>query len=136
MLSMKCKYALKALIRLGKEKEKGYLRTEDIALEENILKKFLEQILLELKHNHYVGSKQGSKGGYYLRKEPKEINLADIHRLFDGAIALLPCAAVHYYEPCDDCEDEETCILRGEFVKIKDQTRAPSTIWAAKPTIR
>jgi len=120
---MKCKYALKALIRLGKDYDQGCLQTAEIARSENIPKKFLEQILLDLKHGHMVGSKQGSKGGYYLLKEPVKINVADVYRLFDGAIALLPCVAVQYYEKCDDCADEETCTLRGEFHKIKERTR-------------
>ena len=50
MMSKKCKYALKALVRLGGEFGGGHLLTDDIARAENIPKKFLEQILLDLKH--------------------------------------------------------------------------------------
>jgi Rrf2 family protein len=103
MMSKKCKYALKALIRLGKEYGGGNLLTDDIAISEHIPKKFLEQILLDLKHAGYVRSKQGSKGGYRLVQEPSQITLAEIHRLFDGAIALVPCVSQKLYEACDDC---------------------------------
>ncbi|MFA6262008.1 MAG: Rrf2 family transcriptional regulator [Bacteroidia bacterium] len=120
---MKCKYAIKALVRLGMHFEKGNLFTADIATAENIPKKFLEQILLELKHAGFVGSKSGYGGGYYLKKQPKDINVADIYRLFDGMIALVPCAAVQYYEKCEDCTTEATCVIRREFIKIKEQTR-------------
>ncbi len=123
MMSMKCKYAIKALIRLGKNYEQGYLLIKDIAEVENIPKKFLEQILLTLKRAGYVGSRQGNKGGYYLATHPKQINVADIYRLFDGAIALIPCAAVQYYEKCDDCVNEVHCAIRREFMKIREQTR-------------
>jgi Rrf2 family protein len=123
MMSKKCKYAIKALIRLAQNFEKDYLLTADIAKQANIPKKFLEQILLELKHAGYVGSKQGFGGGYYLKVHPKKITVADIYRLFDGAIALVPCVAVKYYERCDDCKDEKVCSLRVEFLKIKDKTR-------------
>lgn len=123
MMSKKCKYALKALIRLGKNYNKGTLFTADIAAKENIPKKFLEQILLELKHAGFVGSKQGASGGYFLKKKPREINVADVYRLFDGAIALLPCVAVKYYEKCDDCQSEKACELRREFLKIKERAR-------------
>jgi Rrf2 family protein len=102
-MSKKCKYALKALIRLGKEYGGGNLLTDDIAISEHIPKKFLEQILLDLKHAGYVRSKQGSKGGYRLVQEPSQITLAEIHRLFDGAIALVPCVSQKFYEACDDC---------------------------------
>lgn len=123
MMSKKCKYAIKALIRLGQNYKKGNLFTSDIAKSENIPKKFLELILLELKRAGYVGSQIGYGGGYYLKKSPKDITVADIYRLFDGAIALVPCVAVKYYEKCDDCFDEKTCVVKREFMKIKEQTR-------------
>lgn len=123
MMSKKCKYAIKALIQLGKHYNEGYLFTADIAKAENLPKKFLEQILLELKHAGYVNSKQGFGGGYYLKMHPKEVTVADIYRLFDGAIALVPCVAVQYYEKCEDCKDEKTCTLKREFSKIKEQAR-------------
>ena len=120
---MKCKYALKALIKLGKNYKKGYLHTADIATSANIPKKFLEQILLDLKHAKIVNSKQGSKGGYYLLKEPKDVSVADIYRIFDGAISLLPCVSLNFYEKCDDCLDEKLCTLKNEFIKIREGAR-------------
>ncbi len=123
MMSMKCKYALKALIKLAANHKKEYLNTAEIATSENIPKKFLEQILLDLKHAKFVNSKQGSKGGYYLLKDPKEISVADVYRIFDGAISLLPCVSLNFYEKCDDCNDEKTCTLRREFAKIREGAR-------------
>ena len=123
MMSMKCKYAIKALINLAANYQKGYVHTADIATEENIPKKFLEQILLDLKHAKIVNSKQGSKGGYYMLKHPKEVSVADVYRIFDGAIALLPCVSLNFYEKCDDCKDEKTCSLRREFIKIREGSR-------------
>jgi Rrf2 family protein len=82
----------------------------------------LEQILLDLKRGHFVGSKQGKFGGYYLLKSKETITLADIHRLFDGAIALLPCASLNFYERCSDCESESECLLRHGLMTIRDET--------------
>jgi len=122
MLSHKTKYALKALLFLA-EQETGYIaRTSEIADTAAIPKKFLEQILLDLKRAHFVGSKQGKMGGYYLIKSSNEITLADIHRLFDGAIALLPCASLNFYEPCSDCKSESECALRHGLIAIRDET--------------
>lgn len=122
-MSKKCKYALKALITLGKHYGEGYLQTADIAREDNLPKKFLEQILLELKHAGFVNSKQGFGGGFYLTRQPKKITVADVYRQFDGAIAFVPCVAVQYYEKCEDCKSEKNCVLRREFSKIKERTR-------------
>lgn len=123
MMSKKCKYALKALIKLASNYNKGVVATADIAQSENIPRKFLEQILMELKHAKLVNSKQGVSGGYYLTKKPTEISVADVYRLFDGPIALLPCVSLNYYEKCDDCVNEEKCNLREEFIKIREKTR-------------
>jgi Rrf2 family protein len=121
-MSKKCKYALKALIRLGRDYGGGSLLTDDIAKSENIPKKFLELILLDLKRAGYVRSKQGAKGGYRLVQDPRQISLAEIYRLFDGAIALVPCVSQKFYEICDDCPDEEACRLKPLFVEVREKT--------------
>src|SRR6185436_13430637 len=121
MMSKKCKYAIKALIELAKNTEKGSMFTSDIAKNQNIPRKFLEQILSELKQNGFVGSKKGYGGGIFLKKPADKITVADIYRLFDGAIALVPCVAYQFYERCEDCDSETTCVLKREFAKIKEQ---------------
>jgi Rrf2 family protein len=90
MISMKCKYALKALIRLGQEFGGELVLTDEIAKSEHIPKKFLELILLDLKHAGYVRSKQGSKGGYRLVQHPSQISLADIYRCSMGRLRCYP----------------------------------------------
>jgi Rrf2 family protein len=123
MMSKKCKYALKALTTLAQHFNQGVLHTGVIAEQEGIPKKFLEQILLELKRAKLVNSRQGVGGGYYLVKPPAEISVADVYRLFDGPIALTPCASLYFYERCEDCKDETTCYLRKEFIAIREKTR-------------
>jgi Rrf2 family protein len=128
MISNKTKYALHALVFLagkkqGDEDEKP-IPIAQIAEERSIPYKFLEGILRELKRAGMVASKQGKAGGYYLLKDPKEINLADILRLMDGPIALLPCVSYRFYERCIECEDEETCTVRKAFFELRNQTVA------------
>jgi Rrf2 family protein len=122
MISKKCKYALKALVRLGQEYGGSLVLTDDIAKSEHIPKKFLELILLDLKRAGYVRSKQGTKGGYRLVQDPSQITLAEIYRLFDGAIALTPCVSQKFYEACDDCPDEKRCRLKRVFVDVREKT--------------
>ncbi|PQA94628.1 Rrf2 family transcriptional regulator [Chryseobacterium shigense] len=123
MMSKRCKYALKAMVRLARNYNQGFLSTAIIAQDENISKKFLEQILLELKRAKLVNSKQGTAGGYYLLKSPDEVSLADIYRIFEGPIALTPCISLNFYEACDDCVDEATCYLRNELIIVREKTR-------------
>lgn len=122
MISKKSKYAINALVYLAKHKEQGPVSAHSIAESENIPNKFLEAILLDLKKAGILSSKKGSSGGYYLHKTPEEINMADVMRLFDGAIAYLPCVTYKYYERCEECKDEVTCGIRDAFLDLRNQT--------------
>lgn len=72
MLLMKTRYALMALSKLAKEFGKGAILIGDIAAEEKVPQRFLENILQELKKIGIVGSKRGKAGGYFLKKIPKK----------------------------------------------------------------
>lgn len=101
-------------------KEKYLIR--EISSSCNIPKKFLENILLELKRAGILGSRAGKGGGYFLRRSTREVNLAEVVRLFDGAIAAIPCATFKYYEPCNECKDEATCSIRKAFLDVRNAT--------------
>lgn len=118
MLSKKAKYAIKALVKLAKEFKKGPILIGDISEEERIPKKFLEAILLELKNAGILNSRKGKGGGYYLLKEPKDVQLISIIRLFDGPLALQPCVSQNYYEKCEECIDEEICGIRSVIKEL------------------
>lgn len=122
MLSKKSKYAMNALVYLAKHRDDGPVVISRIADSENIPHKFLEAILLDLKKSGILSSKKGKGGGYYLNREPGEVNMAQVVRLFDGAIALLPCVTYKYYERCDECVDEETCGIRDAFLTLRNKT--------------
>ncbi|EON78813.1 Rrf2 family transcriptional regulator [Lunatimonas lonarensis] len=122
MLSKKTKYAFHALIYLGKNQEQGAILIQEISEKYGISHKFLENILLELKKAGFLGSKKGKGGGYYLIKEPHEIPLSRVIRLLDGPIALLPCVSLNYYEPCEECENQDTCGLNKVMANVRDET--------------
>jgi Rrf2 family protein len=111
MLTMKTKYALKALSYLA-DAERGLVLIRDIAEHEAIPKKFLELILRELKQHGLVESRKGRHGGYVLQQPPEQISLAAVIRIMDGPIAPLPCLSQTRYQKCDECQDERTCGLR------------------------
>lgn len=122
MISKKTKYAINALVYLAKRKNEGPILISEIAEQEKIPRKFLEAILLDLKNAGILASKKGKGGGYYLLKSTKEVNMADVMRLFDGPIALLPCVTHKYYERCEECKDEESCGIRLAFLEVRNQT--------------
>ncbi|MFN0293834.1 RrF2 family transcriptional regulator [Pedobacter helvus] len=122
MLSKKTKYAIKALVALGKNLDMPPMQISKIAEEERIPKKFLEQILLDLRNAGFLYSKKGAGGGYSLNKKPEDIYLVQILRLTDGPVAMLPCASLNFYHKCDECKDELTCGIRSAFIDVRDAT--------------
>lgn len=124
MISQKAKYALRALVALAKAAPGAATFIGDIAETQGIPKKFLEQILLDLKRGGFVRSKRGKAGGYALLKPASEISFGEILRLIDGPIAPLPCLSKIAYRRCDDCEDEAACEVRAVFSQVADATRA------------
>jgi Rrf2 family protein len=115
MLSQKAKYALRALLALAEQEEDQPLLISDIAERHNLPKKFLEQILLDLKHHGLVQSRRGRSGGYALLKPAAEISFGQVVRIIDGPLAPLPCLSRMAYRRCEDCPGEDTCAIRRVF---------------------
>ncbi len=124
VLSRKTKYAINALLYIAKHQEEQPISVSRIAEERHIPQKFLESILTELKNARIVRSRKGKHGGYLLNGSPADIDLAQVVRLFDGAIALLPCVTHDYYEACEECVDEKTCGIRQVAMEIRNATVA------------
>lgn len=131
MLSMKAKYALKALIIMadyGQQVEGGpqqaMLPSARIAEQGNIPHKFLDNILQELRQAGIVDSKRGIFGGYFLARTPSEIRLGDIIRIIDGPLAPIRCASLTAYQKCDDCIDEARCRLRHLMFDVRNAMSA------------
>ncbi|MEO5980626.1 MAG: Rrf2 family transcriptional regulator [Chryseolinea sp.] len=122
MLSKKCQYALHALIYLADLKEDASVTIGEIAKEKNIPKKFLEAILLDLKNAGILGSKKGKSGGYYLIKKADQVPIIEVVRHIDGAVAMLPCVSLNFYDSCGMCEDEHTCRINHLFGQVRDAT--------------
>jgi Rrf2 family protein len=125
MISKKAKYALKALkVLVEKFESKQPVLIAEIAEKENIPKKFLEAILLELRNDGILHSQKGKGGGYQLRLPPEQVTLAKVIRAIDGPIAPMLCVSLYFYGKCDDCADEVSCTIRPIMEKVRDANLA------------
>jgi Rrf2 family protein len=122
MLSKKTKYGIKALTYLARQENKTPVSIAVISQSENISLKFLESILLTLRKNGLLGSKKGKGGGYYLLKEPNEIQMAAVMRILEGPISMVPCVSLNFYEKCDDCPDENACAVHKLMAQLRDSS--------------
>jgi Rrf2 family protein len=119
MLSQKAQYAFRALTYLVNHYQKGPVLISDIADKKHIPLKFLENILLQLKNAGILESKKGKGGGYYIKNNPAETSIANVMRIVDGPIAMLPCVSLYFYQKCKNC-DEHNCGLHGIMEEVRD----------------
>ena len=131
-LSVRGEYALRALLVLGTNYDQPVVRIQTISDQQNIPKRFLEQILNDLKSAGVVQSRRGVAGGYRLSRRPEEISLAVVVRHIEGALAPVSCVSERFYEKCT-CPDESRCPIRSVMkevreavVKIMEQTSVAS----------
>jgi len=118
-LSLRGEYALRALLVLGLNYKQSVVRIQTISQQQNIPKRFLEQILNDLKSVGAVESKRGVAGGYRLARQPKEISLASVIRHIEGALAPVSCVSERFYEKCS-CPDEARCAIRSVMKEVRD----------------
>jgi Rrf2 family protein len=118
MLSNKAKYGLKALMHLAGAQ--GVSLAADIAADNNIPRKFLDAILLELTKAGILSSKKGKGGGYMLARPADSVTAGQIIRILDGPLAPIACASRTAYRPCPDCADVDACAIREVMLDVRD----------------
>jgi Rrf2 family protein len=120
MLTKKGKYGLKALVDLARLGPGETAFVSEIALRNNIPKKFLDTILLEMRNAGILRSKKGPGGGYSLSRPASDIRIGHAVRVLDGPLAPIRCASRTAFEACDDCADPKTCAVRRSMTEVRD----------------
>jgi Rrf2 family protein len=118
-LSVRGGYALRALLVLTLHYGDDWVPIRTIAEEQRIPKKFLEQILNDLRSLGAVESQRGIRGGYRLARPPENISLASIVRHVEGAMAPVGCVSERFYERCT-CPDEARCPIRDVMAEARE----------------
>jgi Rrf2 family protein len=118
-LSRKSDYALRALFTLVAEYGKGPISIRELAERNDVPRRFLEQIMIDLKTQGWVESVAGRVGGFKLARRPNEISMGEVVRHFDGILAPIACVSTTHYEPCSQ---ESTCRFRRVLLDIRNYT--------------
>lgn len=84
-ISCKSEYAILALLEMATHYQSGEpMQIRQIAAQQNIPDRYLEQLLATLRRGGIIKSQRGSKGGYLLAREPKKITLFEILECLEG----------------------------------------------------
>lgn len=118
-ISVRGEYALRALLVLGLNYDRDVVRIQTISEQQNIPKRFLEQILTDLKSLGVVESRRGVAGGYRLARPPEFVTLAAVIRHIEGPLAPVSCVSERFYEKCS-CPDESKCAIRSVMKEVRE----------------
>lgn len=118
-ISLRGEYALRAVLVLGLGHGTNVVRIQAISKQQNIPRKFLEQILNDLKSAGIVESRRGATGGYRLSRPSEEISLAEVIRHIDGPLAPVSCVSERFYEKCS-CPNEAKCGIRSIMREVRE----------------
>ena len=127
-LTARSEYALLALVHLARQNSGEVVSADSIARAKDIPLKFLEQILLTLKRARYLRSTKGQRGGYQLAKPAEAVTLAEIVRLFDGALAPTESTSKHFYGPSPIEKERRLLRLFREIRDLVSNRLEPATI--------
>ncbi len=138
-LSMKTDYALRVLFTLVEHHGQGPIPIRELARRNDVPKRFLEHIMLDLKEQGWVKSEAGSRGGYVLARKPQKITLGEVVRHFDGILAPIGCVSITHYERCGQ---EPVCRFRRVLLEIRNYTARVmdkatlASVFAGRPVSR
>ena len=118
-VSKKSDYALRVLFALVEYYGKGPISIRVLAEKNDVPKRFLEHILLDLKAKGWVDSIPGKYGGYVLAQDPQHISMGEVVRVFDHILAPINCVSIREYETCTQ---EADCRFRRVFLDIRNTT--------------
>ena len=118
-LSKKTDYALRVLFTLVERRGQGPVSMNELAKVNDVPKRFLEHIMLDLKARGWVASAPGRKGGYVLAQDPEQITMGQVVRHFDGILAPIGCVSVSHHEPCSQ---SAMCRFRRVLLEIRNLT--------------
>ncbi len=116
-VSKRTDYALRALFTLVDHYGGSPIPIRELARRNDAPKRFLEQIMLDLKAQGWVDSTAGARGGYVLAKQPGAITMGEVVRHFDGILAPIDCVSVTGYKRCSQ---ESVCRFRRVFLDARN----------------
>jgi Rrf2 family protein len=116
-VSRKTDYALRVLFTMVEHYGRGPIPIRELARRNDVPKRFLEHIMLDLKAKRWADSRPGVRGGYVLAKSPDKITMGEVVRHFDGILAPIDCVSVSGYKRCTQ---EPVCRFRRVFLNARN----------------
>lgn len=134
-VSSRGEYGILALIDLAVHRHSGPIKIREVAQRQNIPKKYLEQVLLDLKRGGIVGSNRGKNGGYYLDEDPEAVTLIDVLEILEEQTDLVerdrdrPDFLESFWRKQSDRLHEQLSVPLTELVQRKKESENEMTYY-------
>jgi len=92
------------MIELASDESGEGVFQKDIAKNQEISLKYLDQIIQSLKVAGLITTVKGKKSGYILTRKPEEITVYDVHRAFENDICIIDCMSINF-----QCDRQDQC---------------------------
>ncbi|MBN2657778.1 MAG: Rrf2 family transcriptional regulator [Spirochaetales bacterium] len=116
-ITYKGDYSLKVVLELACHYPENLVHIEEIANRQDIPRKFLEQILLNLKRGGFLVSRKGARGGYALARPPRDITLGEVVRYIEGSVYPISCIDCEAPSPCNELA---ACVFAPVWQSVGD----------------
>lgn len=113
LLTKNTDYAIRALITLSRDPEK-YVSARQVAQEQDVPYEYLRKIFQQLLKGAFIESKGKGRGGFRMCKNPAEIKMVDVIRVFQGGLQLSDCMFRK-----NICANRARCVLRKNILRIE-----------------
>jgi Rrf2 family transcriptional regulator, cysteine metabolism repressor len=113
-LKKKTEYGLQLMMALAKRYSQGPLSLRQLAKEEKLPYKFLEQLVLPLRIAGFLEAKEGKAGGYFLTKPPAKISVSQVVEALEGPMDLGHCLG---------CSKAGTCGQKDIWSEVGEKIR-------------
>jgi len=117
-LSTRTRYGIRAMFELAENYGKGPLQLKEIARDQEISVKYLEQLMAVLKAAGFVRSARGFKGGYVLAKPPSQIKVSDCFDCLEGPVITTDCV-----DNRNSCSRSTNCVARLLWAEVQIAVR-------------
>jgi Rrf2 family cysteine metabolism transcriptional repressor len=116
-ISTKGRYGTRAMLTLAGRYGQGLTSAGQIAADQDIPIRYLENLLGVLRSAGLVNSERGKRGGYLLARPPSEITLHDVLSPLEESLDVVHCTAAE-----DSCERTSICATRQVWMELKEAT--------------
>ena len=114
-VSTRTRYGIRAMLQLALQYGQGPLSVREIAEQQGLPEKYLEQLVASLKAGGLVRAVRGASGGYVLAQPPAELTLSDIFRVLEGSLAPVECV-----EEGEVCPQQAECATRDVWLQLAE----------------